>query len=332
MTDINTITGNAASPSPARRGALQNPATVAMYAFMAVVAVLVLVGAFTTQGFLTTGNFRSILTATAFVGIMAVGSTVIMLGGSLFSVSLGMTTAVTSILFMYTLRFGLVPAVVVTLLAGTLIFTIQGAVIGSIGANPIIVTIGAGAIQEGIIGWLSPGDIVPPAGANIDFLAQPILGLPPSVYVFLAVAIVADLCMRHTRSGLEIYMLGENQPAARAAGLPVAKLTTAAFAVAGLCVAIAGILIAGFARNVNLQVQGTYTFDVIAAILVGGTAVTGGRGSVGRTVIGALIIATITDMLLLQGASTGMQILVKGLIVIVVVVLLHLARHEGRMS
>jgi len=331
MTDVETIAGGSGGRA-ARRSLVPNPATLGLYAFIALVGVLVLVGAFTTQGFLTAGNFRSILTATAFVGIMAVGSTLIMLGGSLFSVSLGMTTAVTSILFMYALQFGLVPAMIITLLAGTLIFTIQGAVIGSIGANPIIVTIGAGAIQEGVIGWLSPGDIVPPAGVSIDFLAQPILGLPPSVYVFLAVAVVADLCMRHTRFGLEIYMLGENQRAARAAGLPVARLTTAAFAVAGLCVAIAGILIAGFAKNVNLQVQGTYTFDVIAAILVGGTAVTGGMGSVGRTVIGALIIATITDMLLLQGASTGMQILVKGLIVIVVVVLLHLARREGRMS
>jgi len=73
-----------------------------------------------------------------------------MLGGSLFSISLGMTTALTSILFMYALRFRVVPAIMVTLLAGTLIFTIQGAVIGTIGANPIIVTIGAGAILEGV--------------------------------------------------------------------------------------------------------------------------------------------------------------------------------------
>ena len=127
-------------------------------------------------------------------------------------------------------------------------------------------------------------------------------------------------------------MLGENHSAARAAGLPVEMLTTAAFAVAGVCVAITGLLVAGFARNVNLQVQGTYTFDVIAAILVGGNAVTGGRGSVGRTVIGALIIATISDMLLLLGASTGMQIFVKGVIVLVVVVLLHLTRRDGRGS
>jgi ribose/xylose/arabinose/galactoside ABC-type transport system permease subunit len=112
--------------------------------------------------------------------------------------------------------------------------------------------------------------------------------------------------------------------------LPVALLTTAAFAVAGFCVAVAGVLIAGFAPNANLQVAGTYTFDAIAAILVGGSAVTGGWGSVGRTVVRALIIATVTNMLLLVGASTGMQILVKGLIVTMVVVLLHLSRRERR--
>jgi ribose/xylose/arabinose/galactoside ABC-type transport system permease subunit len=303
-----------------------------VYAFVALLAALLLYGAFTTQGFLTVNNFRAILTATAFVGIIAVGSTLIMLAGSLFSMSLGMTTAVTAILFTFALHYGVVPAIVVTLVAGTVIFAIQGALVGSIGANPIIVTIGAGSIQEGIIGWLSPGDLVPPAGASIGFLARTVFRLPFSVYVFLGVALVADLCLRHTRFGREIYLLGENQSAARAAGLPVALLMTAAFAVAGLCVAITGILVAGFAQNVNLQVQGTYTFDTIAAVLVGGSAVTGGRGSVGRTVVGALVIATITDMLLLLGASTGMQIFVKGLIVIVVVVLLHLARREGRSS
>jgi ribose/xylose/arabinose/galactoside ABC-type transport system permease subunit len=309
-----------------------NAATIAVFAFVAVLAVLIVYGAFTTQGFLTINNFRAILTATAFVGIIAVGSTLIMLAGSLFSMSLGMTTAVTSILFTYMLNYGLVAAIVVTLAAGTLIFVVQGAFVGSIGANPIIITIGAASIQEGIIGRLSPGDITPPFDANISWLAATHFGLPFSVYVFLAVALVADLCMRYTRFGRELYLLGENQPAARAAGLPVGLLITAAFAVAGLCVAISGVLIAGFAQNVNLQVQGTYTFDAIAAILVGGSAVTGGRGSVGRTVIGALVIATITDMLLLLGASTGMQILVKGLIVIVFVVLLHLSRREGRSS
>lgn len=95
MTD--TITGGSASSLAARRAAAPRAATLAVYVFVALVAALVLIGAFTTQGFLTTSNFRAILTATAFVGIMAVGATLIMLGGSLFSISLGMTTALTSI-------------------------------------------------------------------------------------------------------------------------------------------------------------------------------------------------------------------------------------------
>ncbi len=330
MIGVDSTTSGSAGSRVTSRMAQSNPATLAVYVFVALLAALIVFGAFTTQGFLSISNFSAILTATAFVGIIAVGSTLIMLSGSLFSISLGTTTAVTAILFMFLLHYGVAPAIVLTLLAGTAIFAIHGALVGLIGANPIIVTIGAGAIQEGIIGWLSPGDITPPAGASIHFLARTLFGLPFSVYVFLGLALVLDLCMRHTRFGMEIYLLGENQPAARAAGLPVALLITAAFAVAGFCVAITGVLVAGFAQNVNLQVAGTYTFDAIAAILVGGSAVTGGWGSVGRTVIGALIIATITDMLLLVGADTGMQIFVKGLIVTVVVVLLHLARRERR--
>lgn len=330
MSGVDWTTGGAGGWRAAARVERLNSAHLAVYAFVASLACLVVFGAVTTPGFATINNLRAILTSTAFVGIIAVGSTLIMLSGSLFSISLGTTTAITAILFMFLLRYGVVAAILGTLLAGTAIFAIQGALVGLIGANPIIVTIGAGAIQEGVIGWLSPGDITPPAGAGIGFLAGTILNLPFSVYVFLGLALVIDLCMRHTRFGLELYLLGENQPAARAAGLPVAWLTVAAFAIAGFCVAVTGVLIAGFAQNVNLQVAGTYTFDAIAAILVGGSAVTGGWGSVGRTVIGALIIATVTDMLLLVGATTGMQVLVKGVIVTGVVVLLHLSRHQRR--
>jgi ribose/xylose/arabinose/galactoside ABC-type transport system permease subunit len=210
------------------------------------------------------------------------------------------------------------------------IFALQGGIVGAIGANPIIVTIGAGSLQEGITTWRNAGNISPPADVNIDFLAKTVLGLPISVYVFLAVALAVDLFMRRTRQGREIYLMGENDVAARAAGLPVARLTTLAFTIAGLCVAIAGILIAGFNQNSNLAVSGTFTFDATAAILVGGNSVTGGSGSIGRTVVGALIIAAISDMLLLRGASTGVQVLVKGVIVIIVVMLVHLARREGR--
>jgi ribose/xylose/arabinose/galactoside ABC-type transport system permease subunit len=157
MSGVDSTAGGSGQSRITGRIAQSTLGALAAYAFVAVLSALIVFGAFTTQGFLTISNLSAILTAAAFVSIIAVGSTLIMLSGSLFSISLGTTTAVAAILFMFLLHYGVVTAIVVTLLAGAVIFAIQGALVGLIGANPIIVTIGAGAIQEGIIGWLSPG-------------------------------------------------------------------------------------------------------------------------------------------------------------------------------
>ena len=122
-------------------------------------------GAVTTTGFLTVSNLKAILTAAAFVGIIAVGLTVIMLSGNLFSLALGQTAAVTAMFFLYSLQFGLAAAIVLTLLLGLVIGAVQGFAVGAWGANPIIITIGAAGLMEGLAVWLSHGQsIVPPDG------------------------------------------------------------------------------------------------------------------------------------------------------------------------
>jgi len=141
--------------------------------------------------------------------------------------------------------------------------------------------------------------------------------------------IVVDAVLRGTSFGRAIYAVGENKRAARAAAISIAAVAAGAFAVAGACTGIAGALIGATNGNASLFIESTYTFDAIAAVLVGGTAVTGGRGSAGRTLFGAIVIATISSLLLLRGYSTGIQIFVKGLIVVVVVVLVQLG-SRGR--
>lgn len=297
---------------------------------VAMFAVVLLVGALTTQGFLSVANVKAILNATAFVGIIAVGMTVIMLSGNLFSLSLGTTTAVSAMLFLFALKAGIVAAVVVTLVMGAVIGVAQGLLVGSIGANAIIVTIGAGALQEGLAVWRADGPVFPPKGdTSQNFLADTLLGIPFPIYVLIAVAAIGQYLMRRTRFGREIYLMGENQQAARAAALPIVWLTAGAFAIAGFCAAISGVLVGAFNQNASLLVAGTFTFDAIAAALVGGSAVTGGRGSIARTVLGAIVIATVSDLLLLRGYSTGVQLLVKGFVVFLVVVLLHLNDREA---
>jgi ribose/xylose/arabinose/galactoside ABC-type transport system permease subunit len=305
-------------------------ADLALAIWIGALTVIVVYGATTTTGFMTVSNLKAILTAASFVGIIAVGLTVIVLSGNLFSLALGQTVAVTAMLFLYTLQFGLAPAIVLTLLLGLVIGAVQGFAVGAWGANPIIITIGAAGLMEGLAVWLSHGQsIVPPASAtSYQRLAEPLLGVPFPVYVFVALTIVLAVAMRRTRFGRGIYLLGENRTAARAAALPITLLTTAAFALTSVFSAGAGVLIGATSQNASLLLTGSYTYDAIAAALVGGNAVTGGRGSVLRTAAGAVFIATISDMLLLRGYTTGGQILVRGIIVVVVVVLTNLRERS----
>src|SRR6476646_7648800 len=122
----------------------------------------------------------AILAAASFVGIIAVGLTVIILSGNLFSLALGQTAAISAMVFLYSLRFGLAAAILFTLVLGLAIGAVQGFAVGAWGANPIIITIGAAGLMEGMAVWLSGGQsIVPPEGAKSwEHLAQPVLGLP----------------------------------------------------------------------------------------------------------------------------------------------------------
>ena len=316
-----------------RLGIERRPASifdVALALWIVVLAVVTIYGAATTTGFLTVSNLKAILTAAAFVGIIAVGLTVIVLSGNLFSLALGQTAAISAMVFLYALRLGLFPAILLTLLLGLAIGAAQGFVVGAWRANPIIVTIGAAGLMEGMAVWLSHGQsIVPPASeTSWQHLAQPVFGIAAPVYVFLVVTLILAVVMRRTRFGRQTYLLGENRVAARAAALPITLLTVGAFGIASLYTAGSGILIGATSANASLLLTGSYTYDAIAAALVGGNAVTGGRGSIARTAAGAIFIATISDMLLLRGYSTGGQILVRGIIVLVVVILTNLGARR----
>ena len=110
--------------------------------------------------------------------------------------------------------------------------------------------------------------------------------------------------------------------------MPVGRTTTAAWLGAGALFAVTAAFTAAFNTSANVNLGGTLTFDAIAAVLAGGTPISGGRGSALRTLAGALLVAAVSDILLLRGYSTGVQVMVKGLIVLVVVVIVHLRTQE----
>jgi ribose/xylose/arabinose/galactoside ABC-type transport system permease subunit len=284
--------------------------------------------AVTTEGFLTVDNLKAVLFTGSFIGIAAVGTTVIMLSGNIFSLSLGTSISVAAMAFLASLEYGLGAAIFMTLLLGTVIFAAQGLVVGVWDANPIIVTIAAGAIQTGLVTWLSSGTQVTPSGTAYEKLGGELFGFPVGFYVLLVLTVVSALVLERTSFGHMVYLMGESRRAARAAGLRVAWITMGAFALAGVAAATAGILLGAFNGTATLSIGGSYTYDAIAAALVGGTAIQGGRGSVWRGFFGAFFIAGLTDLLLLRGYSRGVQILVEGIVVVVVVVLTQVGRRS----
>jgi ribose/xylose/arabinose/galactoside ABC-type transport system permease subunit len=296
---------------------------------LAVVLLLLLAVALTTNRFLSLDNARAILASTAFVGITAVGATLVMIGGSAVSLATSQTATVAAMLFLATQGLGLPVAVGVAATAGVVLTALPGAAIGFWHANPIVLTIATGFAITGAATWFSGGTPVYPSAKAFDVLNSTPLSLPLAVYVLISVTVVAQWVLRRTTAGRHLYLIGENRAAARAAGLPVGRVTVIAWAFFGLCIALTGMFLAAFNTSATVTLGGTLTLDAIAAVLVGGTAIAGGRGSAVRTLGGAVLISVISDVLLLRGFSTGAQILVKGILVLAVVIIVHLRTTRG---
>ena len=315
-------------PPPVVRSARRSRKVLATIGVLASAAVLVL--AATTHRFLTWDNVKAIFSSASLVGIMALGVTFITLVGSLVSLAVAPTAVVAAMVFLSTLGLGLVPALAIAVVAGATITAAQGMLIGAWNVNPVILTIGASFLIDGFAQSVHGGKIVQPAGGGFGTLNSTPAGVPLAVYVMVALALLFQYVLRRTVLGRQILLVGENRQAARAAGIPIARVATAAFALAGASIAIGGAFLAAFNTGASTYLEGTLTFDAIAAVLVGGTSIAGGRGSVLRTLWGALAIATISDVLLLRGFGTGVQILLKGVLVVAVVIgtQLRLGRSE----
>jgi len=325
-----TATDGLTTPRPATAGQPRRRTRPGVLTVALVVLLVALVPlALTTDRFLTLDNARAVLASTALVGIAAMGATLVMIAGSAVSMAASQTATVVAMVFLATLDQGLVVATLLAVLCGVGVTAVQGVVVGYWEANPIVLTIAAGFAIGGGAVWFSGGTPVNAASGDYDVFNATPLGLPLAVYVLLLLAVLAQVILRRTTAGRQMYLVGENRAAARAAGLPVGRVTVVAWAFFGLCLAVSGVFLASFNTSATTNLGGTLTLDAIAAVLVGGTAIAGGKGSAVRTLGGALLISIISDILLIRGYSTGVQILVKGVLVLAVVVLVHLRGPRG---
>jgi ribose/xylose/arabinose/galactoside ABC-type transport system permease subunit len=289
--------------------------------FRLLLVVLLLVVAATTDGIFTTQSMLALVNSAGLVGCVAVGMSFVTFGGHIMSFALSSTVGMATIVCSALSEYGLGIAVVGVLAVGLAMNALQGFIIGYFRANALIVTIAAASLSGGVAEYLTSGQTVYAEGAVLAPLRAKMFGMPSVAYVFVFCLIVAHLILTSSRLGKRVFMLGSNARAAKAAGIRIATVTTATFAMAGLFAACAGVLIAGRYGAGMFDYGADYNYQAIAGVLVGGNSVAGGEGSVWRTALGVFVIALISNVLLLRGFSSEMQLLAAGLVVSLAILL-----------
>jgi ribose transport system permease protein len=291
-----------------------------------VVALFLVYGALTTPNFLTVFNFKVILRLAAFVGIFAIGLTFVTISGNFFLLSLEETAGLSAVAFatLIAAGWGLIPATIGTMAIAGITGLIQGAIVG-LGGNPIIVTLGAAGIIFGAASWYSDNSVIlmtRPHPAEWIGTGQ-VLTVPNVTWTFLIMAFIGEIVLRYTSLGRSTYLVGANKDTAHATGYNTFMKALQVFVIASTAAAVVGILFAaqisqGQASlfSASFGSSGSLTISAIAAVMVGGTAIFGGRGSIMRTVLGAIFIALVDNMMVLRGFESGPRILFTGLIVV----------------
>jgi ribose/xylose/arabinose/galactoside ABC-type transport system permease subunit len=281
-----------------------------------------------TPGFITPLSIFSLLTTVSLIGCVAVGMTFITLTGNIMSLALGATLSAAAMVFLASLSLGTGTAFLLALLFGTVITGAQGAIVGWFRANPLLVSIAALGLIIGFAEVVTGGTRVYPTGQGFRALKGRIAGIPVEVLVFFATVILGQLILSWTRIGRAMQMTGSNPRAAEVAGIKVPHIVTVAYLLAGAFACVSGVLLAARYGSGDMELGSGYDYGAIASVLVGGTAIQGGAGSVLRTLVGATVIAAVQVCLLLRGFSDQLQYFITGLIVLGVVMLQTLGERE----
>jgi ribose transport system permease protein len=283
-------------------------------------AVLVVVAVMSVSGFTTTSNIRSILSQSALLGLVAVGMTFVVISGNYIDLSVVAQVATAGVLVTALEPHGLALAVLVAVLANLGFAAANTLGVGVMRANGVVVTLAVETAGIGLLDYFTKGGQYTGTSAGLKRLGTSSAGPVPWMFVVLiGVGVLAQLVLTRTNAGFSIRAAGTSRNAARAAGVRVGRAVTLAFVASSLCCAIAGTLLAGFNNSALPSMGQGYDFNSLAAVIIGGTSLFGGRGSALRSIVGVLFLEVLLNVLVLVGLSFDWQQLVEGLIIVVAV-------------
>lgn len=271
-----------------------------------------------TPNFLTPGNLLNVVRQISLNGILAVGVTYVLLTGGV-DLSLGSVVALTGVVaasFAHPGQYPLLVPVLIGVLTGLMCGWVNGLIITRGQVAPFIVTLGMMTIARGLALVLSDGRPVSNLSQAFKVIGGDVLGFPIPILVLCVVALVSWVFLARTRLGRYIYAVGGNEAAALASGLNVRFVKTFAYTLCGTLAGVAGVVLAARITTGQPNAGIAYELDAIAAVVIGGTSLSGGAGGVGGTILGALLIGVINNGLDLLNVSSYYQQIVKGLIII----------------
>lgn len=271
--------------------------------------------------FRTAENVANVLTQSAPLGVLAVGQTLVIIAG-LIDLSVGQLAGL-AVVLICALADGssawTIPIVLLALLLGGGVGAVNGILANRLRLNPLILTFGMLSVLQGVI-FVWTDRSIGRAPPELLWLANGrVLGVPVAALLLAAVALAAHALLRRSRLGLYLAALGGNEESARRVGVPTDRVRLAAFVLSGLSAGLAGILIAG-RLGTGYPIAGAgYELDAIVAVVLGGTALAGGRGSIAGTLAAVLVLGLVSNVLNLMQISAFVQMVAKGLIVILAI-------------
>jgi erythritol transport system permease protein len=308
----------------------------------AFIALIVIVVIFTAMSdtYLTGSNLITMTRHVAINAILALGMLLVILTGGIdLSVGsiVGLSGIVAGVLLegwqLTSLDVILYPQVwaviVISLVVGTVVGGINGLLITRFNVAPFIATLGMLYVARGVALLISNGSTFPRLGGSpelgntgFSFLGiGRVLGVPVSIWLMVLFAVAIWLLIRKTAFGRWLYATGGNARAAELSGVPVRTVTMRVYMVSGLCAAMVGLIIASELTSAAPQAGTTYELNAIAAVVIGGASLAGGRGTVRGALIGAFVIGFLSDGLVMVGVSTFWQMVIKGAVIVLAVML-----------
>jgi rhamnose transport system permease protein len=294
--------------------------------------LLVLMGIMATLSdeFLTASNLLRTTRFFTEVGLIALGMTFIIITAGI-DLSVGSALALVSVTigFSYAAGVPLALAILLGLLVGTLGGLFNGVVSTKLDVHPLVVTLGTLALFRGIAFGVSDADAVSTYPDWFSYVGQYYLGIVPGqLFVFLTAIAVSWVVLSRTPFGRYIYAIGANEDAARFSGIPVDRVKITVYAGTGLLVGLAGTIFTSRVSSARADFGNGLELDVIAAVVLGGSSIYGGVGSIPGTVLGVLIIAVLRNGLQLGGVSGTWQLFLLGVLLIVAVLINEFLRRR----